>query len=140
MALLWGEAHVQVKNDLRDWQLGSEIWIDPLTSLGRPSREDALINVSLRAQRALLDWLACDPEYCLPCSCQSSGQATRNIRQDCLVGVCRECDDNTRRNLPVACCLEMAGSNQQRYSAPPFRPDSTDLDVFREVVLRNGSA
>ena len=26
------------------------------------------------------------------------------------------------------------------YSAPPFRPDNTDLDVFREVVLRNGSA
>ena len=131
--------HEEVLMRWRDWQLGSEIWIDPLTSLGRPSREDALINVSLRAQRALLDWLASDPEYCLPCSCQSCGQATRTICQHCLVGVCRECDNNTRHNLPVPCCLEMAGSNLQRYSAPPFRPDDTELDVFREVVLRERS-
>ena len=129
--------HEEVLMLWRDWQLGSEIWIDPQTSLGRPSREDALINVGLRAQRALLDWLACDPEYCLPCSCRSCEQATRNICRHCLVGVCRECDNNTRHNLPVPCCPEMSGSNHQRYLAPPFRPDDADLDVFREVVLRN---
>ena len=106
--------HEEVLMRWRNWQLGSESWIDPLTSLGRPSREDALINVSLRAQRALLDWLATDPEYCLPCSCQSCGQATRTICQHCLVGVCRECDNNTRHNLPVPCCLEMAGSNSDQ--------------------------
>ena len=128
--------HKEVLMQWREWQLGSEIWIDPLKDQRRPSREEALINQRLQAQRALQDWLTSDPTHCLPCSCQSCGKATRDICRFCLVGVCRECDANTRHNLPVACCLEMAGSDHQRYSAPIFRADDTDLDVFRDVVLR----
>ena len=211
--------HEEVLMRWRDWQLGSETWIDPMTFLRRPSREEALMNVHRKAQRALLDWLASDPEYCLPCSCRSCGQATRNIwapaktsdileqlhqdidtwyhhetlRNDrgdtknddswytcspdfianikssgtmrdtqktmtisatsfrgcnrfspllichyCLVGVCQECDNNTRHNSPYPCCAEMAGSDHVRFSATPFRPDSTELEVFQEVVLRDG--
>ena len=128
--------HGDVLMRWRDWQLGSEIWIDPVTAQREPSRQDALTNGKLRAQRALLDWLASDPEFCLPSSCQSCGQATRNICRHCLVGVCQECDDNTRHNFPVPCCVEMAGSDETRYSAPPFRPDTTELEVFQQVCLR----
>ena len=130
--------HEEVLMRWRDWQLGSETWIDPMTFLRRPSREEALMNVHRKAQRALLDWLASDPEYCLPCSCRSCGQATRNICHYCLVGVCQECDNNTRHNSPYPCCAEMAGSDHVRFSATPFRPDSTELEVFQEVVLRDG--
>ena len=132
--------HEEVLMRWRDWQLGSETWIDPMAFLRRPSREEALMNVHRKAQRALLDWQASDPAYCLPCSCRSCGQATRNICHYCLVGVCQECDNNTRHNSPYPCCAEMAGSDHVRFSALewPFRPNSTELEAFEEVVLRDG--
>ena len=94
--------HEEVLVRWRDWQLGSETWMDPMTFLRRPSREEALMNVHRKAQRALLDWQASDPAYCLPCSCRSCGQATRNICHYCLVGVCQECDNNTRHNSALS--------------------------------------
>ena len=118
-----------------DWQQGSEIWQDPVTAQGRPSKEDALANATLRAQRALLDWFASDTEYTLPCSCQSCGQATRNICRHCLKGVCEECDNNTPNNLPVPCCMEMAGSDESRVSVPPFRANSTDFEWITELMV-----
>ena len=132
--------HEEVLMRWRDWQLGSETSMDPMTFLRRPSREEALMNVHRKAQRALLDWQASDPAYCLPCSCRSCGQATRNICHYCLVGVCQECDNNTRHNSPNPCCAEMAGSDHVRFSALewPFRPNSTELEAFEEVVLRDG--
>ena len=54
----------------------------------------------VKRQSYIQNWLACDPEYCLPCSCQSCGQATRNI---CQYTAWLEFAENVTI-MPVAIC------------------------------------
>ena len=126
-------SHEDLFRTWRCWQLGSSAWVDP-TLGGVPTREMAMKDERVRAQRSMVQWLEWEPcheGFLLPAACRGCGNLTRKICSDCHLPECHLC---LTEKWMLPCCVERATGDAIVGDIPAAKKGDSDASLLRQIL------